>query len=114
MGTNNFGLNATTYTTGMISISWGELVLEWFLDPPANIESSKQEPQCARNRRRVRAAARQRIARVLVCDALDGLRAFPAMCRNPHAQSDAQAACFGPEDSDCRFLQLAHCASVRT
>jgi len=33
-GTNNFGLNATTCTTGMININWGELVLQWFLDHP--------------------------------------------------------------------------------
>jgi hypothetical protein len=33
-GMNNFGLNATTCTTGMIAINWGELALQWFLDHP--------------------------------------------------------------------------------
>jgi len=34
MGTNNFGLNATTCTTGTITINWGELALQWFIDHP--------------------------------------------------------------------------------
>jgi predicted esterase len=34
MGTNNFGLNATTCTTGQIAINWGELALQWFIDHP--------------------------------------------------------------------------------
>lgn len=31
---NNFGLNATTCTTGDIKLKWGEIALEWFLDHP--------------------------------------------------------------------------------
>lgn len=31
---NNFGLNATTCTTGDIKLKWGERVLEWFIDHP--------------------------------------------------------------------------------
>jgi pimeloyl-ACP methyl ester carboxylesterase len=31
---NNFGLNATTCTTGEIDLNWGEVVLQWFLDHP--------------------------------------------------------------------------------
>jgi predicted esterase len=31
---NNFGLNATTCTTGMIAINWGELALKWYQDHP--------------------------------------------------------------------------------
>lgn len=34
MGKNNFGLNATTCTTGDITINWGELALQWYLDHP--------------------------------------------------------------------------------
>jgi pimeloyl-ACP methyl ester carboxylesterase len=34
MGKNNFGLNATTCTTGMIDINWGELALQWFIAHP--------------------------------------------------------------------------------
>ena len=34
MGKNNFGLNATTCTTGDIQIHWGELALQWYLDHP--------------------------------------------------------------------------------
>jgi predicted esterase len=33
-GTNNFSLNATTCTTGMIAINWGELALEWYIGHP--------------------------------------------------------------------------------
>jgi pimeloyl-ACP methyl ester carboxylesterase len=33
-GKNNFGLNATTCTTGQIAINWGELALQWYLDHP--------------------------------------------------------------------------------
>jgi pimeloyl-ACP methyl ester carboxylesterase len=33
-GKNNFGLNATTCTTGQIAINWGELALQWFIDHP--------------------------------------------------------------------------------
>jgi len=31
---NNFGLNATTCTTGDIKLKWGERVLQWFIDHP--------------------------------------------------------------------------------
>ncbi len=31
---NNFGLNATTCTTGDIKLHWGERVLQWFIDHP--------------------------------------------------------------------------------
>jgi poly(3-hydroxybutyrate) depolymerase len=31
---NNFGLNATTCTTGDIQLKWGEVVLKWFIDHP--------------------------------------------------------------------------------
>lgn len=31
---NNFGLNATTCTTGDINVNWGEVALQWFLDHP--------------------------------------------------------------------------------
>lgn len=31
---NNFGLNATTCTTGDIQLHWGEVVLQWFIDHP--------------------------------------------------------------------------------
>lgn len=31
---NNFGLNATTCTTGEIALHWGETVLQWFIDHP--------------------------------------------------------------------------------
>jgi predicted esterase len=31
---NNFGLNATTCTTGDIKLKWGERVLAWFIDHP--------------------------------------------------------------------------------
>lgn len=31
---NNFGLNATTCTTGDIQLNWGEVVLQWFIDHP--------------------------------------------------------------------------------
>jgi hypothetical protein len=31
---NNFGLNATTCTTGDIQLHWGEIVLQWFIDHP--------------------------------------------------------------------------------
>lgn len=33
-GDNNFGVNATTCTTGEINIHWGEIALQWFLDHP--------------------------------------------------------------------------------
>jgi predicted esterase len=33
-GANNFGLNGTTCTTGMIKLNWGEIVLKWFEDHP--------------------------------------------------------------------------------
>ena len=33
-GPNNFGLNATTCTTGDIQLNWGEIVLQWFIDHP--------------------------------------------------------------------------------
>jgi hypothetical protein len=33
-GPNNFGLNGTTCTTGMIKLNWGETVLKWFEDHP--------------------------------------------------------------------------------
>jgi predicted esterase len=33
-GMNNFGLNATTCTTGEIAINWGELALQWYVDHP--------------------------------------------------------------------------------
>lgn len=31
---NNYGLNATTCTTGDIKLNWGETVLQWFIDHP--------------------------------------------------------------------------------
>jgi polyhydroxybutyrate depolymerase len=31
---NNFGLNATTCTTGEIALHWGETVLQWFIEHP--------------------------------------------------------------------------------
>ena len=33
-GPNNFGLNGTTCTTGMIKLNWGQTVLKWFEDHP--------------------------------------------------------------------------------
>jgi pimeloyl-ACP methyl ester carboxylesterase len=33
-GPNNFGLNATTCSTGDIKLHWGETVLQWFIDHP--------------------------------------------------------------------------------
>ena len=31
---NNFGLNATSCTTGEINLHWGETALQWFMDHP--------------------------------------------------------------------------------
>jgi hypothetical protein len=36
-GANNFGLNGTTCTTGMIKLNWGEIVLKWFQDHPKHL-----------------------------------------------------------------------------